>query len=430
MKKIFLGSIVLAISFLGIRYVKEIKTTPKDATVISPLSKAFKLDTLGATDKKEDFVIYGYLPYWTIAETPNFRVGALTDVAYFGLEINETGNFIKSATDSEGNSTNHSGYWAWRNDPQLTDFIIKARANNVRTSITIVSHVDDVSTKFLNCRECWDSFYEALKEEMAFHKVDNVNLNFEYYELVEKELALKYTEFTAYLRKRLKKDLPNAEIVVAAYADSIINGRITDIESLAKVADRIFIMAYDFHIMPQSKAAPVSPMGGAGIHAGYDIRTMIRDYLSYAPPQKLILGVPYYGFNWSESTEAVNSKEKASDSTEGNEKQENGESGEKDNENLDKVSNTLIQTYAQIMKNVEDSGATVYWDELGQVPYYEYTDPETGKPRKVYFENEKSLEVKYRIAKEFNLAGVGVWALGYDGDRPELWDLLKKEFQR
>jgi len=68
------------------------------------------------------------------------------------------------------------------------------------------------------------------------------------------------------------------------------------------------------------------------------------------------------------------------------------------------------------------------WDENAQVPFYSYTSPSTGSIRQVYYENENSLRIKYQITKNNNLAGIGIWALGYDGDRSELWNLIYDEF--
>ena len=36
--------------------------------------------------------------------------------------------------------------------------------------------------------------------------------------------------------------------------------------------------------------------------------------------------------------------------------------------------------------------------------------------------------MKYDLVKEDGLGGVGIWALGYDGSRPELWDALAAAF--
>ena len=70
----------------------------------------------------------------------------------------------------------------------------------------------------------------------------------------------------------------------------------------------------------------------------------------------------------------------------------------------------------------------IKWDTEGKVPYFTYYNSQGGVNRQVYFENSDSLKEKYKLAKNEGLAGVGIWALGYDGDRKELWDVLREEF--
>jgi len=430
MKKIFLP--IIALSFLGLVLflTKKQKGNTEKQEFVSPIGRSIQLNTLGTQDAREKKVVYGYLPYWTIEYVDYFDLNILTDVAYFGLHINERGDFIKTQETEEGVVQN-PGYDNWHNNEKLSIFIKRAQRKDVNIALTIISHVDEVSTNFLSCEECWDVFYKNLKAEMDLHNIEDVNLNFEYYETVDKEISLKYSAFTKFVKRKLSKDFEDPQVVVTAFADSLINDRVSDIQSLAKVADKLFIMAYDFHISQSDKASPVSPMGGAGLHAGYDIRTMIKDYLSYAPPQKLILGVPYYGFNWTEADEEVLEERKKITEAE----KQNEDNGEKqgDEVKLPKNNNTITQTYADIMEIIETRKeekkfGKLSWDELAQVPIYRYLDNETKKERTIYFENRKSLEVKYKLAKEFDLAGVGIWALGYDADRPELWDLLNKEF--
>jgi len=437
MKKIFLATSLLFLLGFSVFSIKKQKSVLEKQKFLSPLGKALQLDTLGIQAARERKIVYGYLPYWTIDEVDNFDLATLTDIAYFGLHVDENGNFIKTQETDEGTIQN-PGYDNWHNNEKLREFIKKAQNKDVRVALTAMSHIDKNSTEFLYCKECWDTFYGNLKAEMDLHNIRDVNLNFEYYETVDKEISLKYSEFAKFVKRKLSKDFKDPQLVVATFADSLINDRVSDVPSLAKIADKLFIMAYDFHVSQSDKAAPVSPMGGAGRYAGYDIRTMIKDYLAYVPPQKLILGVPYYGFNWAKADEEIlaereellrKTEQKSEDgAAEGG----NGESKETEVD-LPRNNNTVTQTYSDIMEIIETrekekkSGA-LSWDELAQVPVYRYLDNETGKERTIYFENQKSLEVKYELAKEFELAGVGIWALGYDTDRPELWNLLNEEF--
>lgn len=437
MKKMFLATGLLLLLGFSLLSIKKQKSNVEKQGLLSPLGKALQLNTLGTQTDRARKTVYGYLPYWTIAEVDNFDLATLTDIAYFGLHVDKNGNFIKTQETDEGTIRN-PGYDNWHNSEKLSNFIKEAQSKNIRVALTAMSHIDKNSTEFLYCKECWDIFYGNLKTEMDLHNIQDVNLNFEYYETVNKETSLKYSEFAKFVKRKLSKDFENPQLVVTTFADSLINDRVSDVPSLAKIADKLFIMAYDFHVSQTDKAAPVSPMGGAGSYAGYDIRTMIKDYLAYVPPQKLILGVPYYGFNWAKADEEILAEREEllrkteQKSEDGAAEGENGESEEAE-VGLPRNNNTVTQTYSGIMEIIETrekekkSGA-LSWDELAQVPVYRYLDNETGKERTIYFENQKSLEVKYELAKEFELAGVGIWALGYDTDRPELWNLLNEEF--
>jgi spore germination protein YaaH len=166
-------------------------------------------------------------------------------------------------------------------------------------------------------------------------------------------------------------------------------------------------MAYDFHRPSSDTAGPVSPIDGKGVHAEYDIRTMIQDYMKRSDPRKLIMGVPYYGYNW-----VVTEPTEYAQRIPGN----------------DYIGYSQSQTYSMIMDTIIDINPVVYWDELGKVPYYSYVSNNTGSIREVYFENLDSLKIKYDLVKQNNMGGVGIWALGYDGGYQELWNLLDQEF--
>jgi spore germination protein YaaH len=68
------------------------------------------------------------------------------------------------------------------------------------------------------------------------------------------------------------------------------------------------------------------------------------------------------------------------------------------------------------------------WDEDAQVGWRAYKLAESDTWRMVFVEDEKSLGIKYDFAKSRNLAGVGIWALGFDDGHTELWTLLSNKF--
>jgi flagellar hook assembly protein FlgD len=48
--------------------------------------------------------------------------------------------------------------------------------------------------------------------------------------------------------------------------------------------------------------------------------------------------------------------------------------------------------------------------------------------RQIYYDDAATLGAKYDLVNQYNLRGAGIWALGYDGSRPELYALLKDKF--
>jgi spore germination protein len=357
-------------------------------------------------EKRPKKIVYGYLPYWTLNKKDFIQYNRLTDIAFFGLHIDSDGTF--RTVNEEGQTL--PGYAAWRENEQLDAVIKESKRNGVRVALTVISHNDPISDEFLNCRSCWDTLLVNIKKQLDHRKIRDVNFNFEYVEYTEENQAELYAEFIELMNTELDKAYGESFVVVPTFADSLLNPRVTsNIETLAKVSDGLFIMAYDFHRPNSDNAGPVAPIDGKGIHAEYDIRTMLEDYLAVAPPNKITMGVPYYGYNWvvEDSTEYAKR-------IEGN----------------DDIGFSQSQTYEDVMETVLEVNPYISWDELGQTPFFTYVSPETGQTREVYYEDKDSLEVKYDLINENRLAGVGIWAIGYDGGYMELWNLLYEKFVR
>lgn len=331
------------------------------------------------------------------------QMDKLTDIAYFGLHLNADGTFKKVLEDG----TAEPGYNSWKNNDKLGKLIRSAKSQGVRVSLTVVAHDAEATDAFLNCEKCWTTFGNELIKELDAKNLKDVNLNFEYAEYTDESYANKYTKLADFINKALDAKYGDSYVVVSTFADSIIKPRVTKVQDLAKVVDALFIMAYDFHQPGSDNSGAVAPIGGAGKISEYDINTMIKDYLAFMPPTKMILGVPYYGYNW-----VVNSVEPNSERIPGR----------------DDIGFSQSQAYEDIMDTLLEVKPKIEWDELAQSPYFTYVSPATGSTRQVYFEDEKSLQAKYDLAKRNSLAGVGIWALGYDGGYQELWKLLNSEF--
>jgi spore germination protein YaaH len=388
--------IILALSAT---LIKNIKTK----NFISPFSNSFSVFAMLKPHKRPNYTVYGFMPYWSLVDMDYLQLDKLTDIAYFGLYINKDGTIRKIMDDG----TTEPGYNNWENSDNLKKIIGTSRFYGINMSVTVMSHEAETSDYFLSCEACWKTLANALVTEMDKKGIKDINLNFEYADLTDGDTADKYTKLVDYMNKTLDAKYGNSKVIVSTFADSFVKKRVTKPTDLARVSDGLFVMAYDFHQPSSDNAGPVAPINGIGKISEYDLQTMLNDYLTSVPPEKIIMGVPYYGYNWIVTDSNPNAAR-----IPGN----------------DFIGVSQSQPYQNIMDTILETKAAIIWDELAQSPYFNYISPKTGMSRQVYFENAESLKAKYELAKRYNLAGIGIWALGYDGGYQELWNLLKEEF--
>ena len=86
---------------------------------------------------------------------------------------------------------------------------------------------------------------------------------------------------------------PHWQVTMATYASSAADpGGFYDIAALAPAVDGFFVMAYDMNNM--QTPSPTAPLVGGG----YTDTEALQQFTAVVPPQKVILGVPYYGYDW------------------------------------------------------------------------------------------------------------------------------------
>lgn len=148
------------------------------------------------------------------------------------------------------------------------------------------------------------------------------------------------------------------------------------------VADYVIVMGYDEHYVG-SEVGTVASLSFE--------RNGIEETLKEVPAQKIISGVPFYSRLW----------------------------------NTDASGN--ITSEAMGMNRSEqwltDNGVTANWSEETSQDYAEL-EAEDGSKYQIWIENEKSLEEKAKLVKEYGLGGIAAWKLGFE--RSSVWDVLYK----
>lgn len=360
------------------------------------IEKAFKAPpnnlklTVNGQLKKE---VLGFLPYWAFSKLDEINTKLLTSVSYFGLEVDGDGNIIKS--DSTGKVI--EPWYHFQSDLNFAKFLKNAKNDRIKVYVTLKCFNQQNIINLVTSDKAIDNFINNSIYLVNSKSLDGVNIDFEYIGTPPPEVTKGFSILITKLNKQLKNQYPDAKLTIDTFVDAAANSRIHDIPILVKNSDAIVIMGYDFHTPESGSPGPIAPIEGAG----YSIISFIGSYLEKVPAEKLILAVPYYGYDWPVTGDDNSLKV------------------------IGGRTDVKIYPYGEIADATKDS--QINWDTTAQSPWYSYTDS-AGQKRVVYFENPRSLGVKYDYINQKNLQGVGIWALGFDGKRTDLLQLLADKF--
>ncbi len=334
--------------------------------------------------------VYGYLPYWRLdsGTADRLHYDLLSTIAFFGIGIERSGAL---ATDGPG-----YGAYVGARASEISD---RAHAWGVRVVPTFQlfdsGSLPDLKA-FLGSQAAQARFIEQALALMARRGADGASLDFE---PLPPSLTDEFAAFARRFRAAMRARFPDPQLVVAAS----VRATPEQIELLAGAADRIFVMAYDFRTAGSAQAGPVAPMTGSP-----SVKTALTTFLRNAPAARLIMGVPYYGYDWPVHAPTAASLVRTP----------RGDYG-----------GAWSLTYAGARQFLDAHPQTsLHQDRSAGAVWFSYHDADLGTDRQVYFDDERSLAAKYDYAIARGLAGVGIWALDNDRGYRELWDLLRDRF--
>ena len=334
--------------------------------------------TITGRPKKE---VLGFFPYWMLPKQQEVNLNTLTSIALFGLEVDGAGNIVTKGDDAQA-----AGGWNMWKNPELDTFIKRAKSQDIKVYLTFKSFNSSNIEALAKSDTAQKSFIANALYLVNSKNLDGINIDFEYIGVPTDEVRDGFTRLITNLNTELKRQIPSALLSIDTYLVSGSEKGIFNVSVLAQNLDAFVIMGYDMHT-PLGGPGPVSAMGGETNIIGY-----VQNYLEKTGASKLILAVPYYGYDWP-----------------------------KDSITSDAVK---VLPYAEIAESSKNTKLS--WDETSQTPFFTYKEGDV--ERIVYFDNVRSLGIKYDFINNKNLKGVGLWALGYDGQNQDLEKLLIDKF--
>jgi hypothetical protein len=167
-------------------------------------------------------------------------------------------------------------------------------------------------------------------------------------------------------------------------------------------ADAAVLMGYEYRTSASEVAGSVAPLRDPD---GLDLRESVTRALASAPPDRVILALPWYGRAWSTRTDEPDSRPRKSD----------------------RYIQPSTATYSVSVPRAASAGRRYdprqasAWSVYGSRACA--TCPFSW--RQLWYDDVDSVRAKVRFALRKELRGVGIWALGYEGAHPDLWSALR-----
>ncbi len=369
---------------------------PEPSTAGAGLGAAAQVDPNGL--RRE---VFGFLPYWELSDADlRLDYSVLSTIGYFGVGADGQGRLVKAESDG----TRTAGWSGWTSS-RLTQVIDEAHRAGTRVVLVIQRFSWTTSQRgetvaLLSSPDARQALATEIALAVRERGIDGVNLDFEPVPTGQRD---NFVAFVRTLRQALDAQAPGYQLTFDTTGE-IANYDVTALTA-AGAADAVLVMGYDYRTASAAKAGSIAPLDGRA----YDLADTVDAYLARTTADKLILALPWYGRAWSTVSDDLHAATRAQGA-------KYGYSGS--------------VTYENAVVLAAEHGRR--YDQLEQSAWFAYqrqncdTCPTTW--RQVYYDDPESLGAKYDLVNRSNLRGTGIWALGYDGDRPELAATLAAKF--
>lgn len=203
-------------------------------------------------------------------------------------------------------------------------------------------------------------------QEKNFQAVD---VDFEFILAEDRD---RFTAFVLELRQRMNAIGRRVSVALAPKTSADQKGLLyegKDYRGLGEAADEVLLMTYEWGYA-YGPAMAVAPLD--------KVRQVLEYALTEIPAEKINLGIPNYGYDWTLPFRRGESR-------------------------------AITIGNVQAVQIAIQYGAEIQFDEISQSPYFQYQT--NGNQHEVWFEDVRSLQAKYGLLEEYGLKGIGVWQI-------------------
>lgn len=236
------------------------------------------------------------------------------------------------------------------------------RQQGIRTHLGVALMDKDALHSLLIDPAARRNLIKQMADQVTTDEYDGVNIDFEFIPSTD---AACFTQFLRELKAALGEDKMLSVAVFARTGQE--NWPVAyQYREIGKIVDRVVVMAYDYSYA-DSAPGPVAPL--------WWVKDVTAYMISNIPREKILLGLPTYGYNWAAGKKAVT---------------------------------VTAPKLAEIQRQYRVVGG---FDAASMSPYYTYSD-ENNQKHTIWLENEASLAEKLNQAAINRLGGIAFWRIG------------------
>lgn len=242
---------------------------------------------------------------------------------------------------------------------------------------------NELARTLLNDIELQNKLINNIISTMKTKGYKALDIDFEYLPVENRE---SYIDFVARLTEELNANGYYSLVALAPKTSSNQPGLLYeshDYFGLGRAANFALLMTYEWGYT-YGPPLPVAPLP--------NVEAVISYGVTEIPPQKILMGIPLYGYDWK----------------------------------IPYVKGTMARSLSpvQAVDLAFATGSEIEYDDYQQAPYFYYT--ENGQQHVVWFENLRSINAKLNLIEEYNLSGASLWNI--IRDFPQFYMLVNSRF--
>ncbi len=336
---------------------------------------------------REGTEVYTWYPYWMGDVWKSYDLDLISTISFFSYNIDpKTGNYMNPAQIKQ-----------WRE----TDLLDSAKKHNTKVLLSLALEGEGNHLEYLNNEASWNTTIDSIAVLLKERDADGIEIEFMDIPL---EMDTKFLRFVASLKENLEYRFITKKMTLSLVIPAAPDKFPFDLKKLDESVDLFIVKGLDYHEEDGTVAA-VAPLRNETA-GGPSLETTLLTYLARGlNPEKSILALPLYGSQWSGTFDP--------------------EEGFYTTNFERKVTLSEVSRVFQSKDSVYNITPTL--DETTMTNYF-FLEFQDNTSIEGWYDDSLTLSKKMDLALVNKFKGVGLWALGYDLGKNEVWEVVAKKF--